>query len=880
MAGLPDILVSLFTGVVSSGLIALADRKDQQKRAEIASLCDSLEDPHSKLVRALHRAATNVACSESLKEQLEHACFDEVNAAAVADAVFDKLPSSSLTTAICSAIRSCVPTPLATDNELETAIRELVHAFSHDVLSNPATASLWLSSQMEAMETTLRASIEERIASPPSSRNSVKTVDAVLTPHTRVSLGHLPVTRQLLIGREQELALIDYAWASGACRILNVVAWGGVGKSALVNSWLRRQQNHDFDGARVFGWSFYSQGTREDAAVSSEEFFLALAVFLGVRMGTPSNPLERMNSILQALRKRRTLLILDGLEPLQTIAEGHEGRFRDRTLRHFLRDLAWQSNGMALLTSRLPIRDLDSCPDTHVRNIMLPNLSVRDGCQLLVAHGFNADESRLEEVVTLYEGHALSLVLLAEYANEFGKPTVLYLTDAGLCPIGLVRTRTASDVLGAYDAMFAREGSSELQQLLRVIGIFDRPVPLALVHSIGAGPALPLLTDSIACLEEGAFSSMTSRLARLGLMATAVTGDSHSRMDCHPLVRDYFGQRAKEENCTGWKELHGRAYTWLANSVPQLPSTQAEMEILYEAIHHGCRAGLHQTALEDVYYPRIKRQNESYSTRHLGMFTADLAVLTAFFPRGWSSPAEGLKSSEPPYLLNEAGVALQALGRLDEAEEPLRLSLDILKSTQQWKLAAIRAGNRTELLLALGRLEAGKVQAIDGLKYARLAKSVRQEIVKLTRLAHVLHLLGECSEARSLFETAQLLETIPDDSPQLQGREAALFAELLIDQGHISEASALIEATLPATSAGASSLATAHCLLCASKALARRGHLRKARGFLDLAYDAFEQTSYQQFLLMPMVAAIDLRIAVRTDAHAVSQRISTCRLLV
>ena len=49
---------------------------------------------------------------------------------------------------------------------------------------------------------------------------------------------HLPITGAQLVGRAQELAWLDRVWAEGQANICSMVAWGGVGKSALVNHWL------------------------------------------------------------------------------------------------------------------------------------------------------------------------------------------------------------------------------------------------------------------------------------------------------------------------------------------------------------------------------------------------------------------------------------------------------------------------------------------------------------------------------------------------------------------------------------------------------------------------------------------------------------------
>jgi len=51
------------------------------------------------------------------------------------------------------------------------------------------------------------------------------------------------------------------------------VAWGGVGKTSLVNRWLNHMENDNYRGAkRVYAWSFYSQGAEEGKQASADEF--------------------------------------------------------------------------------------------------------------------------------------------------------------------------------------------------------------------------------------------------------------------------------------------------------------------------------------------------------------------------------------------------------------------------------------------------------------------------------------------------------------------------------------------------------------------------------------------------------------------------------
>jgi hypothetical protein len=71
----------------------------------------------------------------------------------------------------------------------------------------------------------------------------------------------LPITGSELFGPEEDIAFLDRAWAKKEVNVVIIVAWAGVGKSTLVNHWLRGMAAKHYRAAElVFGWSFYRQG--------------------------------------------------------------------------------------------------------------------------------------------------------------------------------------------------------------------------------------------------------------------------------------------------------------------------------------------------------------------------------------------------------------------------------------------------------------------------------------------------------------------------------------------------------------------------------------------------------------------------------------------
>jgi serine/threonine protein kinase len=163
------------------------------------------------------------------------------------------------------------------------------------------------------------------------------------------------------------------------------VAWAGAGKSTLVNQWLLRMAAEHYRSAElVFGWSFYRQGTSGRAS-SADEFLDAALTWFGdpdPRLGTAWEKGERLAKLIA---HRRTLLILDGLEPLQNPPAPQERRLRDPSLQALLRGLASFINGLCVITTRLPVADVADRERRSVLRYDLEQLSSEAGAQLLRA---------------------------------------------------------------------------------------------------------------------------------------------------------------------------------------------------------------------------------------------------------------------------------------------------------------------------------------------------------------------------------------------------------------------------------------------------------------------------------------------------------------
>ncbi len=225
----------------------------------------------------------------------------------------------------------------------------------------------------------------------------------------------------------------------------------------------------------------------------------------------------------------------------------------------------------------------------------------------------------------------------------------------------------ARRVMLSYENWFAESNRAELD-VLNLLGLFDRPAVKEAIDVLKKEPAIKGLTDRLQHLSDRDWQRTLNHLRELRLIAEK---DDHNpdTLDCHPLIREHFGEKLEQQNHDAWKQAHERLYEYYENlPEKELPDTLEEMEPLFAAVMHGCLAGKHQEAMADVFFDRIRRQNEMYTFHKLGAFGADLSCLSGFFETLWNKPASGLTRGYKAATLNWAGFALRAVGRLSAVD--------------------------------------------------------------------------------------------------------------------------------------------------------------------------------------------------------------------
>jgi tetratricopeptide (TPR) repeat protein len=608
------------------------------------------------------------------------------------------------------------------------------------------------------------------------------------TRPARIAMSDLPVTPFSLFGRDSELSELDRAWGDRRTAIVTLIAPGGLGKTALLNHWLAKMNRTGYAGAdAVLAWSFYLQGTRGEPVGSAGPFIQFALRWFGDANPEQGSPVDKAHRLVALIRAQRTLLVLDGLEPLQRdIDPTNMASIADEALRTLVTEVA-SNPGLTIITTRSGIKELQRFEDgVTVRRIHLRPLAAAAGAQILAEADVHGAPSELEAAAKELGGHSLALTLLANYLVEHcdGDVTRRHSIEGLLQASG---GDHAQRMLRSYDRILTPRERAVMQ----IVSLFDRPAETAAMAMVASEPVIRGFTEPLfdasgswfwkrrIPMPEIAWHGALRRLRNAGLLSP-----SRDRIDTHPLIREYFAETLEHSNA--WLDAHERLFIHFSGRGRLTPYSEQGMQNFYVAMLHGCLAGLYKQALWDVYVKKIAHGDEFYSTRKLGMVSDDLAALARFFERPWDRPRAALTRDSRAFVLQQAGVMLMTTGRIGEARTAL---LAALNDYREWDhgYAAVAASNLSQLHTAIGEFDAARSFAEDAIRLAEEGNTLRWKIGARTDLGDVLRQTGHPDQALPWFEAAEVLE-LQFTGLRLYSFPGFRYCELLMDLGRLDDA--------------------------------------------------------------------------------------------
>ncbi len=606
------------------------------------------------------------------------------------------------------------------------------------------------------------------------------------TDKPRVELHRLPVpVVDRVVGRQSLIDTLIGAVDDDGVSVASIIGSGGVGKSALTKAVIDRLAP-DYHGAwRVFGWSFYSQGTHQTYTTSTA-FLEAALRFFGWNRPWPVGDEQRALALAELLSSQRSLLILDGVEPLQFAPQVRGGMLRDAGLRTLLIHVAREGlkeGGLVLLSSRQRIVEIGGA--ARHRMFELGNLEHEDGAALLRHLGVRSGQSaRVDQVDSALVdaahaagGHPLSLVLLGRLlVTHFGGDALKW--SAVLPGILSSAGGQTERILQYYEGLWPPD--APVRSVLAMLALFDRPAELEEIELLAEHARLAKH------LRGTTRSSLTGALNVLRA-AALVSTDPLGRLDAHPLIRSYFALRLNQQAPDDMRDGHRILFEHLRQaSTPPEPGL-ADLEPLIRAVYHGCLAGEYKIALDELFYKRLLMGDDErfYLRDELGAVATNLFVASCFFEGDFERPVSAFNESDSAWVVSEASITLQTLGRPSEAARLIRTNVERFEGLGEYDNVAVSLENLVDCLMLLGRLKEAEEAAREGVRRGGRSGYFFHDVTARSKLAIACCRRGAIEEGLAHFEAAraELEAKDKDRKPLLTSLNGYYHLSVLLDLG-------------------------------------------------------------------------------------------------
>ena len=619
-----------------------------------------------------------------------------------------------------------------------------------------------------------------------------------------------------LIGRQSELNLLtDWVARPGSAvyqaRIFNVVAIGGMGKSALTWKWFNDIAPHEMKPlAGRMWWSFY------ESDAHFENFIIrALAYVTGrAREDIEKNtkPGEREEELLVVLDREPFLLVLDGLERiLIAYARMDANRLADDDLDqqtanyvanrlglpesagqsfigqhllrktadpragNFLRRLARVRASRILVSTRLYPADLQTATALPVPGsfaYFIEGLSDDDALNLWRTSGVSGSRDELLRLFHSFGSHPLLIQALAgEIAHDRRAPgdfDTWRSNHSDFDPFRLSLVQAKSHILE-----FALRGLNEpAKKVLHTVAAFRMPATYDTLAAL-------LIGEEKIFSNENELDAALIELEDRGLLGWDKRGN---RYDLHPIVRGVVWSGLSDDMRRG-------VYTALRAHFEELPKIEDYLQVesledLTPAIElYNTLIGLGR--YDDAYF--VFQNSISDATFHrLSASRQQVELLEMLFPNGLDQLPCLSDPSAQAFTLIALALGYQDSGRPRHAIPLLGRSNAIYERQNNQGHLSISLKNLSGVFLQIGALSEAQLVAIRSLVIERERGDLWSEGASLQVLGLILNARGLVDETDGSLRRALRIWLVREDR-QGEAMVNAYMAELaLCKANHIA----------------------------------------------------------------------------------------------
>ncbi|HWT02132.1 MAG TPA: DUF4062 domain-containing protein [Pyrinomonadaceae bacterium] len=574
-------------------------------------------------------------------------------------------------------------------------------------------------------------------------------------PYTLLQTGRL-------IGRQDELGLLT-DWISKPdsevykARVLNIVAIGGLGKSALTWTWFKDIAPQEMKPlAGRMWWSFYESDATFENFVARTLAYVTRRPLAEVQQ-TPAP--DRETQLLAALGREPFLIVLDGLERvLIAYARMDAARLDDsqvdsqRNLRktadpragRFLKRLAQVSNSRMLVSTRLYPAELeteggDPMPGSFRRK--LTGLTDEDAVELWRAFNVPGARDQLLPVFATFDKHPLLIQALAGEVKRHrpapGNFEAWRKANPRFDPAKFPRLQ---DAISHVLEFALRELGDTALQVLQIIAAFRMPARYDTLAALLTGEGKP-------CADERELDEVLSELEDRGLLGWDKRAN---RYDLHPLVRGVvWGDLSDDARRGVYASLHAHF-----QAVPMIDHYLKvnSLEDLTPAIElYSTLIGLgrYDDAL-DLFYERLSKA----TLYRLSASRQRVELLELLFPDGPEQSPRLNSQGTQSFTLNTLALGYQYSGQPGRAAALFRRANTIDSEIKDDRNLSAGLINLSDTLRLSGALRKSEAAARRALVITREQDDPFKEAVSLQFLGLTPGARGLASESRSALQRA------------------------------------------------------------------------------------------------------------------------------